>query len=120
MDRKDAAHGHESEAEEKHAVLRDLDGGNGQQRREAESEQGDRGDHQEVLPRHDEAGVDRRVRQQPGEDAGVPSPKFISMNGRGGLRHPVPATAENVKVTTWPGVVGSGEAVTSAVSFGCG
>ena len=39
MDRKDAAHGHETEAEEEDAILRDLHRGDRQQHRQSEGQQ---------------------------------------------------------------------------------
>ena len=70
VDREDPAHRHEAEAKEEDAILRDLHGGDRQQDRQPERQQGDHRDDEEVLARHDDARVARRVRGEPGEDAG--------------------------------------------------
>ena len=70
MDREDAAHRHEAEAEEEDPVLGDLYGRDRQQHRQPEGQERHCGDDQEVLARHDQAGVGSGMRRQPPEDAG--------------------------------------------------
>src|SRR4029077_17485008 len=70
VDREDATHRHEAEAEEENPILGDLHGGNREERREPEGQQRDHRDDEEVLPRHDDAGVGGGMRQEPGEGAG--------------------------------------------------
>src|SRR6202165_4783221 len=70
VDREDAAHGHEPEAEEEHTILSDLHGGDRQKRRQPERQQRNHRDNDKVLARHDQAGVRGRMRQEPGKNPG--------------------------------------------------